>query len=117
MAEIRFHWPRLFAHWFPAGHDQWWNPSISWQNKYFESGFLTFIFSTLLVPFTDFYHFLQFIFLNCIFLFILLLQTKVGKGGEKWWRYALVLLIINICWGILFELFLGIYGALSDKYI
>ena len=115
MIEIQFHWGRLFAHWFPAGHDKWWNPSISWQNKYVDSQVLTFLLSTVFVPFTDFYHLTQFVFLNCVFLFILLTSEKEQKS--KWWQYIVVLLLMNILWGIVLELTLGIYGALSDKYM
>ena len=112
MDEIQFHWERLFGHWFPAGKDQWWNPAISWKNKYKESYFWTVIFSTILVFTTDFWHLLKFLFLNSIFLIIALMSDP----GIEWWKYVLVLIFLNVCWGILFELFNIIYGWFSEKY-
>jgi hypothetical protein len=109
--EVRYHWDRLFAHWFPTGSapEQWFNPAISWQNKYFENDLLTFIFSTLLVWTTDFSHSLMFIFLNSIFMIFLLITEK----GKKWWQYLIMLAVLNLAWGFVFELTMGIFGALS----
>jgi hypothetical protein len=109
--EIRYHWNRLFAHWIPSGSylEPWFNPAISWKNKYFESELMTFIFSTILVWLTDFTHFLMFIFLNSIFLIYLLLTEK----GRKWWQYLIMLAFLNFAWGFIFETTMGIFRALS----
>jgi hypothetical protein len=112
MDHIQYHWDMLFAHWFPAGKDQWWNPAISWKNKYKKSYFWTKVFSTLLVFTTDFWHLLKFLFLNSIFLIIALMSDP----GIEWWKYILVLVFLNVCWGILFEIFNIVYGWFSEKY-
>lgn len=113
--EIRFHWDRLFAHWFPTGSklEKWFNPSISWKNKYYNSKWLTFLFSTILVWTSDFWHLLKFIVINSIIIAFFLLL-----GGSQFISdWIIVIVGSNIIWGIIFETVLGIYGALSDKYI
>ena len=113
--EIRFHWDRLFAHWFSTGSklEKWFNPSISWKNKYYNSKWLTFLFSTILVWTSDFWHLLKFIVINSIIIAFFLLL-----GGSQFISdWIIVIVGSNIIWGIIFETVLGIYGALSDKYI
>lgn len=113
--EIRFHWSRLFGHWFKPGSklEKWFNPAISWQNKYYNSRWLTFIFSTLLVWMTDFWHLLKFIIINSIVIAFFLLL-----GGSQFISdWILVIVGSNVVWGTLYETIMGIYGALSDKYI
>lgn len=113
--EIRFHWDRLFGHWFPTGNklEKWFNPSISWKNKYYNSKWLTFLFSTILVWTSDFWHLLKFIVINSIIIAFFLLL-----GGSQFISdWIIVIVGSNIIWGIIFETVLGIYGALSDKYI
>lgn len=110
--EIRFHWSRLFGHWFKDGSklEQWFNPNKSWTNKYISSSrFLTFIFSTVLVWTTDFWHLLKGIIINSI-IGIYCIVTGINDIVSTF-------LIINILWGIGYELFLGVYGVLSDRYI
>ena len=101
MDEIQFHWDRFFGTVIEAGSklEHWMNPAISWVNKYFESPFWTFIFSTVLVWATDFWHLLKFLMLTSIFLFILLMVEK----GRKWWQYVIMVLFLHFCWGVVFE--------------
>lgn len=111
--EIKHHWDRLFAHWFPSGKDKWWNPSISWKNKYTNNRFTTFLLSVPFVMFTDFWHLLKFITLNSVFGIVL----SIARLQWGIWDYVVAILLLNIVWGIIFETVLGIYGALSDKYM
>lgn len=107
MDEIDHHWYRWFGKVIKnANLIHWMNPRLSWTNKHFENRFLTFIFSTLLVWLTDFWHFLKLVFLNCIFGIIIILTG---------WDWKLII-VFNLGWGVLFEFVLGIYGLLSDKY-
>jgi len=108
MVEIRSHWDRVFSHWFRIG--QWFNPTISWQNKYKYKP--VWLFSTALVWITDFWHFLQFISLNSIFLIVLLYENKT----LVWWQYGIELLVLNICWGIIFESIMMVFSWISEKY-
>jgi len=115
MDEIQFRWSRLFAHWFKPDSklERWFNPRKSWRNKWMSKyAVVDFIMSTVLVFLTDFWHFLKFIFLNSFFLLILLLLDNSGY----WYQYLLVMALMNIVWGLFFELFNGILGWLSDKY-
>lgn len=107
MDEIDHHWYRWFGQVFKNENlTHWMNPRLSWTNKHFKNQFLTFIFSTLLVWITDFWHFLKFVFLNCIFGIIIILTG---------WDWKLII-IFNLGWGTLFIFFIGFYGLLSDKY-
>ena len=107
MDEIDHRWSRWFGKVIKPGSNLvfWMNPRLSWVNKHFKNKFVTFIFSTLLVWLTDFWHLLKFIFLNSIFAIVIIL-------AELDWR---LLLIFNLGWGVVFELFFtGVYGMLSD---
>lgn len=113
MDEIRFHWEHMFGKIFPPGSkgEKWFNPAISWENKYHKSAFLTFLMSTVFVWFTDFWHLLKGILINSAFIIFLILIEE----PFVWWRWIIMLAVLNVLWGILFELFLGIYGAIGDK--
>jgi hypothetical protein len=112
MDELHTHYERFFQKVIPKKWDSWWNPSVSWQNKYIaKSKILTFIFSTLLSFCTDAWHFFKMIFLTSAVLIGLLLEN----GGLKWWQYGVELLAIGLVWGIMWELINGIIGAISDK--
>jgi hypothetical protein len=107
--EIRFRYSRLFGKILNNKLAQWFNPAVSWQNKYyFKNKFLTFLLSTGFVFLTDLWHFLKFVTLNCIFLILIILL-------EPSRNILLTLLFWNLCWGVLYEFFKGIYGLLSDK--
>ena len=112
--EIRFHWSRLFVFWIPKGskYEKWFNPSLSWTNKRKKTKFWTFIFSTILVMFTDFWHMLKFIIISSGVSIALLLWGVTGIGEFIMW-----LLTAYLVWGILYEGMKGVYGALSDKKI
>lgn len=112
--EIRFHWERTFGKFIKPDtflYD-WTNPAVSWANKYFSQNvFVRFIFSTVLVWVTDLWHLLKFVIINAIFIIFLLLINE----PFVWWRWIIELAVLNLCWGILFELFIGIYGAIGDR--
>jgi len=115
MDEIRFHWGRLFGHWFKPDTklEQWFNPAKSWTNKYISnSRILTYLFSGPLVMFTDFWHFLKFIVINNIFIIIIYLDdpTYIFK------QYVFILIFLNVLWGLVFQGTFGIWGWLSEKY-
>jgi hypothetical protein len=114
--EIRFRWPRLFAHWFPDGGRaaQWFNPSLSWTNKWLnEHMFVKFVMSTVLVFTTDFWHLLKFLIITCVFLMVLIAL----RLQWSFWEYVVAILLLHVAWGGVFEgFFRGIYGGLSDKY-
>jgi len=112
--EIRFHWDRTFGKFIKPDtflYD-WMNPAVSWANKNFSQNVVVrFIFSTVLVWVTDLWHLLKFFIINSIFVIFLLLINE----PFVWWRWVIMLAVLNFCWGILFELFIGIYGAIGDR--
>jgi len=113
MDEIKFHWSRWFGKVVKRNFWKiWMNPSLSWKNKYkFENKYLQYLFSTVLVWTTDFWHFLKAIFLNSIFLsIIILLKEVVNSDLQIVWA----LVIANAVWGVLYEFTRGVYGLLSD---
>jgi hypothetical protein len=111
MMETRSHWDRVFAHWFPPGKDQWWNPAISWKNKYRTNPYWNWVFCNPLIWTTDFWHFLQTIGLTSIFLLILLLENDL-----KWWQYGIEVIVLFCVWGFLMWLIMTIFGWISDKW-
>jgi len=112
--EIKSHWSRIFGYWFPKGSkgEQWMNPSLSWTNKYKKTKFWTFIFSTVLVMFTDFWHLLKFIIISCV-VSAYLIKTGVNSLGE----FVMWILTGHLLWGIFYETLSGIYGSLSNRKV
>lgn len=108
MNEVDHRWSRFFIYLAPPGSraEAYLNPRESWPRKKNGNKVVQWILSVPLVMFTDFWHLMKFIFLNCIFAIIILL------GGWDWW----IIIFMNAGWGFVFELFFaGIFGVLSDK--
>lgn len=112
MDELDFHYDRIFGKLIPEQWQSWWNPSLSWHNKYIEgSKILTMIFSTILVWTTDAWHFFKTVFLSCIIFIVLLFENC----HLIWWQYIIEFIVLRLVWGILFEATLGIFGAIGSK--
>ena len=112
--EIKSHWSRIFGYWFPKGSklEFWFNPQLSWQNKYKKTKFWTFVFSTVLVMFTDFWHLLKFIIISCVVSAFLIKSGVTGIGEFVMW-----LLSAHLVWGLLYEGFAGVFASLSDDKV
>jgi len=112
--EISKKWSRIFGFWFPKGSklEQFFNPSLSWQNKYKKTRFWTFVFSTALVMFTDFWHLLKFIIISCV-VSIYLIKSGVSTIGE----FIMWLLSAHLVWGLLYEGFSGVYAGMGNKKV
>lgn len=80
---------------------QYWNPEISWQNKYNwgkgKSKLIQWLLQNPLVFITDGWHLMQFVFLNSIIMVPAIVQTE--------YNFLLVFLIIRVIFGSLFSLF------------
>jgi hypothetical protein len=112
MDELDFHYSRLIGKLISSKGESWWNPALSWHNKYIEgSKILTYIFSTVLVWTTDAWHFFKTLFLFSIILILLFVENK----ELIWWQYGIEFLVCWFLWGLIFESVLGIFGAISDK--
>jgi len=112
MDELRFHFARVFGKIIPEKYYSWWNPVISWENKYhFNNNFLRFIFSTVLVWTTDAWHFFKFISLSSLFLIILLFENK----GLSWWQYLIELGVVHLCFGFISETFWWLLSWIGDR--
>ena len=112
MDEVRHKYSRFFGKILPDSLDKWFNPAVSWQNKWFaKSDFLDILFSTLLVWMTDFWHFAKMVMLVCIGLIIVILEN----GSLRWWQYAIEVLALGIIWFFVWEFINGIVGLISDK--
>lgn len=108
MDTLQFHYYEM--RWkLPA---QYWNPEISWQNKYhmvrpwnqsdsylmiYLLKFTRWLFMNPLVFVTDGWHLMQFIFLNSVMM--------VPAIVQPWYHPLLTFLIIRVTFGILFTLF------------
>ncbi len=98
MDKIQFHFSKSI---FKDNKDIWWNPQISWKNKWKNGdpnqGESFFGSSTFLVFVTDAWHFFQFLFLSFIFLGVVFYSTMIS--------WYLDFFIYHIAFGIVFELF------------
>ncbi len=113
--EIRYHWKRVFAHWFKDKPklEKWFNPAISWNNKYWsDNKYIQWIFMSPLVFITDFWHFLKFVMLNCFYGILSLMMIEFGIFHMKWYW---LILGMNVAWGIIYEFSYGVYGLLGDR--
>jgi hypothetical protein len=91
MDKIRFRYElTIFSR---LGADWWFDPSVSWKNKYRWKP--TWLFKTVLVWVTDLWHLLKFIMLNLIFVWIIVLTYN-----EFLWE---AFFIYWLFWGIVFE--------------
>jgi len=91
---------------------QYWNPEISWENKYrivrpwnqsdsylmiYLLKFARWLFMNPLVFVTDGWHMMQFVFLNSIMV--------VPAIVQPWWNPIIVFFVIRTIFGVLFSLF------------
>lgn len=112
MDEVTHRYTRFFGKILPDSWEQWFNPAISWKNKWWaNSDFLDILFSTVLVWTTDFWHFIKTIMLVCIALIVVLLENST----LLWWQYLLEVLAIGLGWFLVWETINGIVGVISDK--
>jgi len=99
MDKLQFHYDRSIFKDFK--NQQFWNPGISWKNKWKngdksqrEAFFLS---STLLVFTTDAWHLFQSIFLNSLFLGLFFISPE-----EISWVKALLFLLSRVIFGLVF---------------
>ena len=112
MDEARFHYDRFVGEVVPDRWDWWFNPAISHSNKYFsQNPVIRFLFTTLFVWITDFWHFTKFVMLVCFGLIIVLLENNT----LSWWKYGLEVLFLGLMWFMVWEGINGIVGTISDK--
>lgn len=94
---LRFHFKESI---FSDLNVNWWNPRISWKNKY-KNGSITiprfFGSTTFLVWITDAWHLFQMIMLNCFFLSIVLYSKE--------FTHFVDFLIYMIYFKVIFEIF------------
>lgn len=108
MDELDFHYNRFIGK--IVKNQNWWNPALSWDNKYIsKSKLLKTLFSTVLVFVTDAWHFFKSLFLSSIILIILLIENQY----LMWWQYVIEFLVVKLLWGIVYESGLGLIGYLS----
>jgi len=112
MDEVKHKYERFFGKIIPDKWDIWFNPAMSYNNKYFsENPFVRFLFMTVLVWLTDFWHFAKTIMLVCIGFIIVLLEND----SLVWWQYGLEVIVLGIGWFFVWEIINGIIGAISDR--
>jgi hypothetical protein len=80
--------------WSRLGADWWFNPSESWKNKHRWKP--TWLFKTVLVWTTDFWHLLKFLMLNVIFVWVIVLSY-----GEF---DITTFIVFWLFWGLIFEM-------------
>jgi len=104
MDTLQFHYNNSI---FKTMDEFFWNPKISWKNKYKnhnkEEGEKFFCSTTVFVFLTDGWHLFQSIFLNCIFLIPIVLINLLHP--LSFWWLMIIFLTIRIAFGLFFELF------------
>src|SRR5262245_8397401 len=84
---LQYNYP-IFEKKFPGANDQWFNPKLSWRNKYEggnpDNGPKYFLSTSLLVMFTDQYHLNNFIQRTAL---VSALVIKFGEGKKPFKHY------------------------------
>jgi hypothetical protein len=95
---LQFNYP-IFEKTFPGADKQWFDPKVSWRNKYEggnpDNGPKFFLSTSLLVMFTDQYHFNNFIHRSAL---MSALVIKIGEGKKPWKHYVYDLLFYSACY-------------------
>ncbi len=106
---------RIFQKTFPGANEQWFNPKISWRNKYEggdpNNGPKSFLSTSVLVLFTDQYHLNNFIHKTAILSAIVI---KIGEGKKPFKHYVFDLLYYTACYQAGFAA--TYYPFISRKY-
>lgn len=112
MDEAYYHYDRFLGKIIPDKWDWWFDPSVSHTNKYFSQvPVIRFLFTTLLVWVTDFWHFAKFVSLMSIGFIIVILEDR----GLNFWQHLIEVLVLGFAWFFLWEFFNGIINVLSNK--
>lgn len=94
---LQFHW-KTFRRSFPNANPQWFNPAISWRNKYRNgdpnAGSKFFLSTSALVMFTDQYHLNTFINRAA---WSTALVIKIGEGKKPFKHYAMDFVYYTLC--------------------
>lgn len=94
---LQFHW-KEFRRQFPGANAQWFNPSLSWKNKYKngdpEAGAKFFGSTSVFIMFTDQYHLNNFINRAA---WGTALVIKIGEGKKPFKQYLLDFLYYGLC--------------------
>jgi hypothetical protein len=90
---------KIFEKTFPGANKQWFDPKISWRNKYEggnpDNGPKSFLSTSALVMFTDQYHLNNFIHKAAI---TSALVIKIGEGKKPFKHYVFDLLYYTACY-------------------
>ena len=90
---------KIFEKTFPGANKQWFDPKVSWRNKYEggnpDNGPKYFLSTSLLVMFTDQYHLNNFIQRTAI---MSALVIKIGEGKRPFKHYLLDLAYYSVCY-------------------
>ena len=105
MDTLQFHYSKSVFAKAPELSQRWWNPAVSWKNKYQDRDVTrgeAFPFSsTALVGFTDAWHFFKSIMLDCIILAILFPAAQLI--GLRWQGMILAFVFFKLVFGLVFE--------------
>ena len=95
---LQFNYPK-FKETFPNANEQWFNPKISWRNKYEsgnpDNGSKFFLSTSLLVMLTDQYHLNNFIHKSAIMSAFVI---KLGEEKKPFRHYVFDLLYYSVCY-------------------
>ena len=106
---------KIFEKTFPGANKQWFDPKVSWRNKYEggnpDNGPKSFLSTSLFVMFTDQYHLNNFIQKTAI---MTALVIKIGDGKKPFKHYVYDLLWYTACYQVGFAA--NYYPFTSRKY-
>ena len=90
---------KIFEKTFPGANKQWFDPKVSWRNKYEggnpDNGPKSFLSTSVLVMFTDQYHLNNFIHKSAL---TSALVIKIGEGKKPFKHYVYDLIWYTVCY-------------------
>lgn len=90
---------KIFEKTFPGANNQWFDPKVSWRNKYEggnpDNGPRSFLSTSVFVMFTDQYHLNNFIHKSAL---TSALVIKIGEGKKPLKHYLFDLLYYTVCY-------------------
>ena len=90
---------KVFEKTFPGANKQWFDPRVSWRNKYEggnpDNGAKSFLSTSVLVMFTDQYHLNNFIHKSALTSALII---KIGEGKKPFKHYVYDLLFYTACY-------------------
>lgn len=102
MDEISHHYSQSIFHKNSEKHNKWWNPEVSWKNKY-KNGVVEWGRNSTPIIFSDAWHLFKGLML--LFFILSIITFDAFFLFQTWWMFLPISLIYIILYWTIFELF------------